>query len=352
MSEGTHRAKGKAGIQTRIAITGANSHIAKGLISRFIRDDDVYLHLFARKPGVVRAFLEKTLCTGRQDLAVHDGYQAFARNEYDVVINCVGLGTVSEEPHVYTSFFTVTEEFDALIISYLVRSPRTVYVNFSSGAVYGGDFLEPMGENTINRLRVNAIARDNSFVIAKLNAEAKHRAFDSLNIIDIRVFSYFSRFVDIKGKYFLTELLYALANGKVFETDEVNIVRDYIHPDDLYGLVLRCASLSGVNTAFDAYSLRPVEKREIIDYFVSTHDLRYAIKNPRGYRNATGHKTVYYSVYRKAETIGYRPRFSSMDTIKQEAQHLLGERAATAGPPLRAPFGGEAGVIESRKATT
>lgn len=313
--------------KTSIAIIGATSHIAKGLINNFISRGGICLFLFARKSEPVYAFLKEIVSKESKDLVVCEGYQSFSERCYDVIINCIGLGTVSEEPHIYTSFFMVTEHFDNLIISYVTKSPRTIYINFSSGAVYGRDFLEPAEENTLNKIYVNAITRDDCFTIAKLNSEAKHRAFDNLNIIDIRVFSYFSRFIDITGKYFIAELFYSLFHNKVFHTSEVNLVRDYIHPDDLFALITKCLTFKQINTAVDAYSLEPAEKKEILDFFTSQYDLKYKIEKTMKYHNVTGHKSIYYSLYRKAEEMDYRPQFSSMDTLRQEAKYLLQRQA-------------------------
>lgn len=314
---------GHAGEKPVIAIMGATSHIAKGLINNFISAGGVRLYLFARNSSRVHTFLgDIGACTG-DDLIVCEGYGGFAEYSYDAVINCVGLGTATREPHIYTSFFMVTEEFDNLVISYLAKSPQTLYINLSSGAVYGRDFIEPAQADTLNKIRVNGVTRDDFFLIAKLNSEAKHRAFEELNIVDIRVFSYFSRFADLTGKYFITELLYCLMHEKVFHTDATNIVRDYIHPDDLFSLMIKCLSLERVNTAFDAYSLRPIEKWEALDFFSSRYNLKYEVEKSARYHNVTGHKNVYYSLYRKAGDLDYSPAFSSLDTLIGEAEHIL-----------------------------
>lgn len=323
---------GRAHQKTRIAIMGATSHIAKGLISNFLRDEQVSLHLFARNSAPVHAFLRDTAPEGGNAPVVCEGYEGFGQNSYDAVINCVGLGTVSKEPHIYTSFFMVTEDFDNLIISYLTGSPDTLCINFSSGAVYGRDFSEPAHEDTSHKICVNALTRDDFFSIAKLNSEAKHRAFENLNIIDIRVFSYFSRFVDLTGRYFITELLDSIIHNKVFHTSDVNIVRDYIHPHDLYALVRYCLKLKKANMALDAYSLQPVEKTEILEFFSSQYNLKYVIDKTSDYKNVTGHKNIYYSLDRKARELGYEPGFSSMDTIRQEASYILLRQPAVSGP--------------------
>jgi nucleoside-diphosphate-sugar epimerase len=309
--------------KTRIAIMGATSHIAKGLINNFIRDPEARLFLFARKTEPLYTFLNEIGARESSDLTICEGYQDFLKGDYDIIINCIGLGTVSQEPHIYKSFFMVTEEFDNLVISYLTESPSTLFINFSSGAVYGRDFSEPAGLKTLNKICINSVTKHDSFTIAKVNSEAKHRVFENLSIIDIRVFSYFSRFIDIRGKYFITELFHSLINDRVFHTNEINIVRDYIHPDDLFALVKKCIALEGINTSFDAYSVKPAEKTEILEFFASRYNLKYKVEKTTGYDNVTGRKDIYYSLYKKAEEIGYQPMYSSMATLSREAEYLL-----------------------------
>jgi nucleoside-diphosphate-sugar epimerase len=312
----------------RIALLGATSHIAKCLIKNFIAAGDTSLVLFTRRAEPVQAFLREIGLEEHTNLLVCEGYDAFSEHAYDAIINCIGLGTVSHESHIYTSFFMVTEQFDNLIISYLLKSPRTRFINFSSGAIYGRTFPEPAQEQTMNAIRVNALTRDDSFTIAKLNSEAKHRAFEQLNIIDIRVFSYFSRFVDIAGKYFITELFHALVHDTVFHTSGENIVRDYIHPEDLFALIVLCLNLDKTNAAFDAYSLEPVAKLDVLKSFSSHYNLKVKTENEKEYHTVTGQKRVYYSAYKKAEEIGYRPRYSSMNTLCMEGELLLQRQTA------------------------
>lgn len=309
--------------QINIAITGATSHIAKGLIHHFTGIGNVRLFLFARNAKPVYRFLKVSGGRESRNLEVYEGYQRFTEQNYDFIINCVGLGTVSEEPHVFTSFFMVTEEFDNLILSYLIQSPRTCYINFSSGAVYGNHYLEPAQRDSLNKIRVNGISRDDYFTIAKLNSEAKHRAFENLNIIDIRVFSYFSRYIDLTGKYFMTELLSALIHKKVFYTNSEDIVRDFIHPEDLFALINKCINSKSMNTAFDAYSLKPITKMEILDHFTSVYNLKYRIDNSSTHDTLTGRKSIYYSLDHKAGEMGYRPRYTSLETISREAACIM-----------------------------
>ncbi|MDD5584506.1 MAG: NAD-dependent epimerase/dehydratase family protein [Candidatus Omnitrophica bacterium] len=307
----------------KIAIFGANSHIARGLINNFSADREFSLHLYTRFAGKINSFLESLRKVPGGDRIIHQGYEDVTKYPYDVIINCVGVGTLNKLQGHYADWFTVTEEYDNLAIEYLSDRADTLYISFSSGAVYGREFLAPAEENTTNNIRVNHIMPEDYYAIARLNAEAKHRALNGLKIIDLRVFSYFSRFIDLTDGYFITEILDCILKKRVFVTDSKDFIRDYVHPSDVYSIVKKCIAAGKINTALDVTSARPAAKKEILDYFSLEYDLQYTIGNSLGHTSATGSKNIYYSTYKNAARIGYAPAFSSMDTIKEESKYII-----------------------------
>jgi nucleoside-diphosphate-sugar epimerase len=310
--------------QSKIAILGSTSHIAKGLINSFIQGGEFSLHLYTRSPDKVRSFLGAIGKSAEKNCVIHEGYNDFLKCSYNVVINCVGVGTLKKLRGNFTEYFTVTEEYDNLAIGCLRNNCQdALYISFSSGAVYGRGFSSPVEENTINSIRVNHIAAEDYYAIARLNSEAKHRSFKNLKIVDLRVFSYFSRFIDLTDGYFISEVMDCILNKKVLVVDNVNIVRDYIHPDDLFSIIRKCMDAGKINEAFDVISAKPVEKRKILDYFSLKYGLKYETGRSLSHVSPTGSKNVYCSNYINAASIGYKPAFSSMDTIKQESKYIL-----------------------------
>jgi len=103
----------------------------------------------------------------------------------------------------------------------------------------------------------------------------------------------------------------------------VNIVRDYIHPEDLFSIIRKCMGARKINAAFDVISTKPVEKKEILDYFSSEYGLKHKIARSLSHGSATGSKNIYCSKYKSAKSIGYKPSFSSMDAIKEESKYIL-----------------------------
>ena len=309
--------------KNEVAVFGATSHIAKGLICNFIRAGNARLHLYSRAPEKVQAFLESLGKKLSPDLVVHADYGDLRGSSCGVIINCVGVGTLKKLRGDYSLYFTVTEKFDNLAIEHLsTRRPDALYISLGSGSVYGGDFSAPAGDDTPCFFRANHISREEYYTIARLNAEAKHRSLGGLRIADLRVFSYFSRFIDLADGYFMSELAGAVLRKKTFVTDSVNIVRDYVHPRDLFSAVTLCMTRARVNGAFDISSSAPVCKQEILDHFSAEYGLKYklAAARPAG---PTGAKNIYCSASGNAAALGYKPSFSSMETIKREARLLL-----------------------------
>lgn len=307
-----------------IAIFGANSHIAKGLINNFNRCGEWELHLYTRSPKALRSFLNAIGKPCGKKWVIHKGYRNLMKFSHDVIINCVGAGTLNKPGADYTDWFTVTESFDNLAIGYLRKCrPDGLYISFSSGAVYGREFSAPAEENTANSIRVNHVAAEDYYAIARLNAEAKHRAFSGLRIVDLRIFSYFSRFIDFTDGYFITDVLDAVLKNKILETGHENIVRDYVHPEDLFSVIKKCIDAETLNAAFDVTSAKPVKKKEILDYFSSEYGLRFRTVRSLSRDSATGSKSQYYSTYHNTTGIGHTPTYRSMDAIVQESKYIL-----------------------------
>ncbi|OGF47559.1 MAG: hypothetical protein A2231_04450 [Candidatus Firestonebacteria bacterium RIFOXYA2_FULL_40_8] len=310
--------------KNNIAIFGAGSHIAKGLIRNYLEKGQCCLYLFSTNPGKVKKFVRTLNIRRKNTFFIQNSYRSFMKYSYDGVINCIGAGTLNKHKGDFTRYFTVAEKFDNLIIQYLKEiNRRTKYICFSSGVVYGGKCCAPAEENTANCIKVNHVAPEDYYAVTKLYSEAKHRSFKELNIVDLRLFSYFSRYADLNDGYFITEAIKSILNGKVLFTEPGNIVRDYVHPEDLFRIVNKCISGGKINRALDISSLKPVTKQEILDCFSKEYGLKYKVNARLKNKSATGKKPVYYSKYGKTGILGIYPVYNSLDTLKQETEHIL-----------------------------
>jgi nucleoside-diphosphate-sugar epimerase len=303
----------------RVALVGATSHIAKGLIACWLTREDRELLLYARAPERVREFLAGF---GRTAAQVHP-VEGFGQEPYDVVVNCVGVGSPTQLELNPADVFAVTARFDDLILAYLARRPETLYVNLSSGAAYGVDFSQPVHDGTHARFELNDLKGQQFYGIAKLHSEAKHRALAQLNIVDIRIFGYFSRYIDLEEKFLLSEMVSCVKSGATFVTSAAEIWRDVLHPLDMTALVDACIGERRLNCALDAYSRKEASKSEFLEFFAGSYGLKYRIEPDAPGVAVGGQKSRYYPVGRKAASIGYQPRFSSMEGVEAETAALL-----------------------------
>lgn len=308
--------------ERRIAILGATSHIAKGLILGFHGSEKNELFLFARSPERVRLFLESIGAANCQLIKIKP-FSEFSDNDYETVINCVGIGNPARLANELTAIFSITETFDNLVLAYLQDHRQALYINFSSGAAYGTDFSAPVDVTSQARFNINSIDVSEYYGIAKINSEAKHRAMKDYNIVDLRVFGYFSRFIDLKEKFLLSEIVTCLQNGQEFVTGPGNITRDFVHPRDLLGLISKCMEQQHINEVFDVFSAKPATKFEIIEHFARHHGLQYRVEDTYTPFSVTGSKDNYYSLNVKASSIGYMSKFSSIEGIEKEVNYLL-----------------------------
>ena len=304
----------------KIAILGATSHIAKNLIYCFRRDLRDELFLFARNQGAVYEFLKATEGEVGPSVA---GFDCFPGGDYDAVINCVGIADPRKQKNAGVELFRLTERFDDLVLDYLAGHEKTVYINFSSGAVYGTAFDSGVEGNAVASIAVNGITPADYYRIAKLNAEAKHRAMADRNIIDLRVFSFFSRFVDLESGFLLTEMMRCVIKRQPFHTNAVDIVRDYVAPSDLFSLVKLCVASNGINQPVDVFSAGPVRKSELIALFSRDFGLETRI-DEKAHVSTTGAKLAYYSANHVARSLlKYIPALTSRDAIRDEANEII-----------------------------
>ncbi len=304
-----------------IAILGSTGYIGKSLIQPMVQMEDVKLYLFSRKKIKVGE-LVKSFSLRNKSIYIGD-YEELDNFSYDLIINCTGIGNPTVLKKDPSSIFEVTEYFDTLIINYLKKNSCTIYLNLSSGAVYGVSSSSPFSERSESLLRINELNQSEYYSVAKINSEAKHRALKDLHIIDLRIFSFFSSFVDIEARFLLSDIVSTLKSKKVFETSDVDMVRDFITPTDLIQVVDIVLQKGKINDSFDMYSLAPITKFEILNYFNKKFNLKIKLVKGTDFVSPTGAKNEYYSISRKLELLGYKPKHSSLSGIDFEMTNII-----------------------------
>lgn len=305
----------------KVIVLGATSHIAKNLI--FYLSKEYELILFARNTASVIKFLEKYIITDYNISVFNlDLFEDFG-DKSDVIINCIGFGTPDKVITAGYDLYRITERFDNLSIDYIFKNPETLFINLSSGAVYGTNFYSPACEKFKTEIDVNDIQTSDHYRMSKIYSESKHRLLKNLNIVDIRIFSFFSRFIDLNSSYLISDIINCIKNKTVFKTDGNDITRDFTSPEDLVQLVQLCIEKQKINNVFDLYSKMPLTKFQLIEMMKEKFGLMFEIENTGFKMNPTGLKKFYFSENYRAGEIGFNPRYSSLETVLLESEKIL-----------------------------
>ena len=303
-----------------IAILGSTSQIAKDLIYSFSTEDDKKFHLFSRRQDDVAKWLKSVGLSERHQI---DDYVAFGTQEFDAILNFVGIGNPAKASAMGASIFDVTLEYDELALNYLRRHPSCRYIFLSSGAAYNSSFDVPASEETKSIIDINKLQPQDWYSVAKLRAECRHRSLEHLPIVDIRVFNYFSHTQDMEARFLITDIVRAIRDKTVLKTSADYMVRDYIGPTDFRQLVSLILNSPTWNSVVDCYTKAPIDKPALLASMQDEFDLRYELTQTVEVINATGKKPHYYSLNRRAEDFGYHPKFTSLDNIIAQCEKLL-----------------------------
>jgi len=305
----------------RIALLGATSQIARDLSLSFLTREEHELTLYARRPDVVEKWLDAVAVPRRP--AVADLARFDVVTPFDAVINFVGVANPAAAIAMGAQILEVTAKVDDMVMAYLERRPACRYVFLSSGAAYCSNFDAPADEHTRSTLTLNHLHPQDWYGLAKMYAECRHRARPDLSIIDLRVFSYFSRTQDMSARFLLTDAMRSIRSATVLQTSAAQNLRDYLHPSDFHSLIDCLLRHEPSNTALDCYTRAPIDKWTLLEAMRTRFSLQYEVAGADVAINATGSKLHYYSLDRRAAAFGYAPSMSSIEGVLLEAQEYL-----------------------------
>jgi nucleoside-diphosphate-sugar epimerase len=304
----------------KIAILGATSQIAQDLILSFSKNQHYDFSLFSRNVALLEKWINNENLS--EEYQVQE-YSEFGNHQrYDVIINFVGIGDPAKAQKMGSDIFKVTEQYDDMALEYLKQHKKTKYIFLSSGAVYGGNYQEPINKDSIATIDINNLKSTDWYTLAKLYAEAKHRSLSDLSIVDVRVFNYFSHTQDMNARFLINDIVRAIINQEVFKTSSGNIIRDFITPPDFYNLIQAVIESKPMNMALDCYTKSPISKFELLSKLKDSFGLIYEIDRSLDIVNSTGFKANYYSINKVAESIGYRAKNTSLEGIFKEISLL------------------------------
>ena len=306
-----------------IAVLGATSQIAKDLVREWSKQHRaIDLHLYARNTASVDIFiheLDRNLALRVIDI---DDFKT-TMAKYELIINFVGVGDPSKAQAMASSIQDVTFYYDDLVIKYLKDNPKCKYIFLSSGAAYGSDYSEPASLDKKACFDINNVQQSEKYGLAKFITEMKHRELQQYNIYDIRVFNYFSRHQNMDARFFITDLFRSVKADLVCEVSPEPMVRDYLHPKDFCQIVECILASDSLNMAVDCYSKAPVDKMTLLNALQQSYGLKWHFGSDAAIVRATGTKCNYYSENHILATLGYKPQYSSLDTILMEFGQIL-----------------------------
>lgn len=306
-----------------IAILGATSFIAKELIRVWVSTNKCHeIHLYARNVHHLKEFVteldakrvllvEKELCEFKHDY------------NYDAVINFIGVGDPAKAQSMSKTIMDVTFQYDDLVLQYMDQHRSCKYIFLSSGAVYGSDFNSPASSSKKAIFDVNLLNDAEAYGLAKFITEIKHRNRTDLSIIDLRVFNFFSKNQDLSSRFFIADLLRSIINSNTCDVSPEPMIRDYLHPEDFCQIIDCILSYGHLNLAADCYSLAPVDKLTILTELENAYNLKWRFASDVDIVRATGSKSNYYSENYVLSSLGYEPKYSSIETIKTEFGKVL-----------------------------
>jgi len=303
----------------KIAIFGASSEIAKDLIISYSYNANNVFALFVRDTKSFEDWAKTHKLNN--NFKIYD-YLDFSNNQdYEVIINFVGVGDPIKAKKIGSDIIQITDKFDNIIIDYIKNHKKTKYIFMSSGAVFSGNFDKPVNENTLKTCTIKPNLID-SYTLAKLNTENKHRSLKNYNIIDLRVFNYFSASQDYNSGFLSSNIVNSIINKQVLKTTPEEIFRDYITPTDFFNLVESIINSGPLNSAIDCYTKSPVSKFHLLTTLEEKFELKYKIIDGKSNQGVGGFKTNYYSINKFAKSLGYEPKFDSLGGMLYEVSKL------------------------------
>lgn len=302
----------------RIAVLGANSQIALDYIESSLEKNNRELALFSRNPIALQYLVDSKYAPKYKLL----GYDQFGLGSYDLIINFVGGSDPVLIAKMGKDIFAITEQYDDLAINYLKKNKRCKYIFISSGAAYGDVFGNaPASALTQSSFDMSNLAPNEYYGAAKYLAEKKHRSLVDLMIIDVRIFSYISKRQTLDSKLFLPQAITAIKNKTEFLTSNEEMWRDYIGLDDFSNFLESAINAFKLNGSFDCFSCSPTSKLRILELLADDFGLKIFVSSSG--ISLINAKKYYYSVNKRAEAIGYLPKYDSLDVIRQTVLSLM-----------------------------
>jgi hypothetical protein len=176
---------------------------------------------------------------------------------YDIIINCVGTGTPKSTAEAGNSIIETTFLVDQAVLSHMntAKGKDTMYVYLSSGVADERFFdMSP-------------------YAVSKVATEMIHRSHADKWIIDLRIYSYLSEYIDLDSGYLITEMIKCVLEGRTFYCENKDIVRNYTGTYAISNLILNEYSGGKYNRAIASHDYGDISMTELLHIFKYRYDL-------------------------------------------------------------------------------
>ncbi len=303
-----------------IAVLGATGNVGQSVAAEFAASPAHEIFLIARNRQAAEGIADANNQNRNTRFVPIDQFEA---GEYDIIVNAIGAGDSGRISSLGAELMRATEEWDNRVHTVLEKSPETLYVCFSSGTAFGLLRDEPVSSESVASFPINNLSSDHCYAVAKLNSETKHRAASNLNIVDLRLFGYASRYVDTSGGFFLSQLMAALTHNTVLPTLRTDMMRDFVTAPDVCQLIEKCFKSRPINRALDVYTKSPTSKFELLRRLEREYGLRWKEVDDPSVARGSVEKSAYYSTDKGAAQIGYEPKYSALEGVVNEVEKYL-----------------------------
>jgi hypothetical protein len=209
---------------------------------------------------------------------------------YDIIINCVGTGTPKNTAEAGNGIIETTFLVDQAVLSYMntAKGKDTMYVYLSSGVADERFFdMSP-------------------YAVSKVATEMVHRAHVDKWIIDLRIYSYLSEYIDLESGFLITEMIKCVLSHETFICEERNLERNYMGSYALASWIIHYYEKGKENKAKVSVSYESISMTELLKIFSYRYNLDIGYSDNNKYSNKTqyvpGAPHCPYSLY-KAESL-------------------------------------------------
>lgn len=306
----------------KIAIFGANSQISKDFLKTIAHKNNQIFLLFSRDLSVTQNWIKEQNLT---DTCEAYEYEDFKYINWDIMVNFIGIGDPKKLEMIAEKIIHITDTYDWMILDILLKFPDKKYIFISSGAAYNSLFDEPVSEETLTSVSINKPNIYGEYATAKLIAELRHRNFNKLNIIDLRIFNYIRSDRLDEENSLIGQIYHSLKNKNRFITTEQNITRDYIDTSHFTRCLEILFDTDGHNTAYDLFSKKPLDKFALLKHLEKEFSFDYSFqKLDKNYIfKPTGIKPNYFSQSKKLKCLNYISTKSSLEIVMDEFNKQL-----------------------------